>query len=153
MKASDRSGNEAPGAPAGLVLGARNKAGWHQPEARRSGLAVLRATDMLLEQSQLDPSRAVVRFLPAFRDATRVGHAHGTASLLWSGRYRNFVETESTWLGHNGYGGQWLVAYPESEIIVACLSGVTDDGGHDWRFVARLAAMGETIAALLGNGS
>ncbi len=86
---------------------------------------------------------------PSYRDATRAGRVAGTPSLLGRGHYRNFVETDGTWLGHNGYGGQWLMVYPEREIVVACLSGLSDDGGHDWGFIARLAAMGESIAGLL----
>jgi len=87
----------------------------------------------------------------AFQDATRAQCAKGTASLLGSGFYRNFVETDGTWLGHNGYGGQWLMVYPESEIVIACLSGIADDGGLDWRFISRLAAMGEQLAETLGR--
>jgi CubicO group peptidase (beta-lactamase class C family) len=87
----------------------------------------------------------------AFRDATRSGHALGTPSLLGRGFYRNFLETDGTWLGHNGYGGQWLMVYPESEIVIACLSGLADDGGLDWGFIRRLADMGEQIAQLLGQ--
>ncbi len=89
----------------------------------------------------------------SFRDATRAQCVAGTPSLLGSGHYRNFTETEGTWLGHNGYGGQWLMAYPESEIVIACLSGLADAGGHDWSYLARLAAMGEQIAGELTGGA
>lgn len=85
----------------------------------------------------------------AFRDATRSGGANGTPSLLGRGFYRNFLETNGTWLGHNGYGGQWLMVFPESEIVVACFSAISDDGGLDWRFIRRLADMGEQLADLL----
>ena len=85
----------------------------------------------------------------AFRDATRSEHAAGAPSLLGRGFYRNFLETDGHWLGHNGYGGQWLMVYPESEIVIACLSGLADDGGLDWRYIRRLADMGEQIADLV----
>ena len=84
-----------------------------------------------------------------FRDATRLDRAKGTPSLLGSGYYRNFVETDGTWIGHNGYGGQWLMVYPDSEIVIACLSGLADEGGLDWGFIRRLAAMGSQLAAAL----
>ena len=85
----------------------------------------------------------------AFRDATRSGRQAGSPSLLGRGFYRNFLETDGLWLGHNGYGGQWLMVWPEDEIVVACLSGISDEGGLDWRFIERLAALGEAIAVLL----
>jgi CubicO group peptidase (beta-lactamase class C family) len=85
----------------------------------------------------------------AVRDATRSERAKGSPSLLGWGFYRNFLETDGTWLGHNGYGGQWLMVYPESEIVIACLSGLADDGGLDWAFIRRLAAMGEQLAGVL----
>lgn len=85
----------------------------------------------------------------AFRDATRSGRQAGSPSLLGRGFYRNFLETDGQWLGHNGYGGQWLMVWPEDEIVVACLSGISDEGGLDWRFIERLAALGEAIAAPL----
>lgn len=85
----------------------------------------------------------------AFRDATRSGRAGGSVSLLGRGFYRNFLETDGTWLGHNGYGGQWLMVYPETGIVIACLSAIADDGGLDWQFIARLADMGEQLAGQL----
>jgi CubicO group peptidase (beta-lactamase class C family) len=85
----------------------------------------------------------------AIRDATRSDRTKGSPSLLGRGFYRNFLETDGTWLGHNGYGGQWLMVYPEDEIVVACLSGLADDGGLDWGFIRRLAAMGEQLAGVL----
>ena len=84
---------------------------------------------------------------PAFRDATRTQHGAGTPSLLGRGNYRNFCETDGRWLGHNGYGGQWLMVYPEEELVVGCLSALADDGGLDWSYIARLAELGEQIAA------
>jgi CubicO group peptidase (beta-lactamase class C family) len=85
----------------------------------------------------------------AVRDATRRDGARGTPSLLGHGFYRNFLETDGTWLGHNGYGGQWLMVYPDTEIVIACLSALADDGGLDWGFIRRLATMGEQLAGLL----
>jgi CubicO group peptidase (beta-lactamase class C family) len=85
----------------------------------------------------------------AFRDATRSSRAQGSASLLGRGCYRNFLETDGVWLGHNGYGGQWLMVWPEPEIVVACLSGIADHGGLDWAFIERLAALGEDVVKLL----
>lgn len=84
-----------------------------------------------------------------FRDVTRSERARGTASLLGRGFYRNFMEAEGAWLGHNGYGGQWLMVYPEAQIVIACLSGIADDGGLDWSFIRRLAAMGTELADVL----
>lgn len=86
----------------------------------------------------------------SFRDATRSDHAKGTPSLLGQGNYRNFLESDGTWIGHNGYGGQWLMVYPDSDIVIACLSGLADDGGLDWGFIRRLAALGSDIARALG---
>lgn len=87
-----------------------------------------------------------------FRDATRAQAELGTPSLLGRGFYRNFLETDGTWLGHNGYGGQWLMVFPESEMVIACFSAISDDGGLDWRFIRRLADLGEQLAALVLRG-
>ena len=87
-----------------------------------------------------------------FLDRTRSEHSQGTLSLLGHGRYRNFLETDGTWVGHNGYGGQWLMVYPEAEIVVACLSAIADAGGLDWGFIGRLADMGEELARILMRG-
>jgi CubicO group peptidase (beta-lactamase class C family) len=87
----------------------------------------------------------------AFLDATRSEYTAGTPSLLGHGFYRNFLDTDGHWIGHNGYGGQWLMVYPDSEIVIACLSGLSDDGGLDWRYIRRLADMGEEIAKFLGQ--
>ncbi len=86
-----------------------------------------------------------------FLDATRTQRAKGTPSLLGQGYYRNFLETDGTWIGHNGYGGQWLMVYPDSDIVIACLSGLADDGGLDWGFIRRLAALGSELADALGR--
>ncbi len=83
----------------------------------------------------------------SFREATRAQHRAGTPSLLGRGNYRNFCETDGHWLGHNGYGGQWLMVYPEEELVIGCLSALTDDGGLDWSYIARLAELGAQVAA------
>jgi CubicO group peptidase (beta-lactamase class C family) len=87
-----------------------------------------------------------------FLAATRSERTEGTPSLLGRGYYRNFLETDGTWIGHNGYGGQWLMVYPDSDIVIACLSGLADDGGLDWGFIRRLATLGCALAGALGRG-
>jgi CubicO group peptidase (beta-lactamase class C family) len=83
-----------------------------------------------------------------FRDRTRATRTQGTHSI-GKGYYRNFTEANTAWIGHGGYGGQWLMAFPEEEVIVACLSGMCDDGGLDWAYTERQLAMGADIAAAL----
>ncbi len=103
---------------------------------------------LLLARGGVTPFGAPVGS-PAFRDATRTQREHGSISLLGRGFYRNFLETDGVWLGHNGYGGQWLIVWPEAEIVIACLSGICDEGGLDWAFIERLAALGEQVAGFL----
>jgi len=86
---------------------------------------------------------------PTFREATLREATRGTPSLLGRGHYRNFLDTNGSWMGHNGYGGQWLMMYPEEAIVIACLSGFADDGGLDWAYIRQLADMGGEIAAFL----
>jgi len=86
----------------------------------------------------------------AFRDQTRAQRAEGTISIAGA-HYRNFTETDGVWLGHVGYGGQWLMVFPESEIVIACLSGLSDDGGLDWAYTERQLAMGQDVAAALAS--
>ena len=43
------------------------------------------------------------------------------------------------------------MVYPDLEIVIACLSGLADDGGLGWTFIRRLAAMGEQLAGALAR--
>jgi CubicO group peptidase (beta-lactamase class C family) len=46
-------------------------------------------------------------------------------------RYSNQTNTNGTWVGHGGYGGQYLVANPETGRVACFLSVLQNDAGYD----------------------
>ena len=46
-------------------------------------------------------------------------------------RYSNQTNTNGRWIGHGGYGGQYLVADPETGTVALLLSVLQDEAGYD----------------------
>jgi len=46
-------------------------------------------------------------------------------------RYRNQVYTDCTFIGHGGYGGQYLMARPDKEAAVGFMSLLQTSHGSD----------------------
>ena len=57
-------------------------------------------------------------------------------------RYADHVMTNGRWLGHSGYGGQFLMVDPDSDTVVAYLSVLENPSGFSSDYMA------ETIAAM-----
>lgn len=76
----------------------------------------------------------------AFLDATRDG---GVAMPAPRGhlRYSNQTNTDGTWVGHGGYGGQYLVANPETGRVACFLSVLQNEAGFDADYYPAIIGM------------
>jgi CubicO group peptidase (beta-lactamase class C family) len=61
--------------------------------------------------------------------------------------YSNQTNTDGTWLGHGGYGGQYLVANPDTGRVAAFLSVLENDSGYDADYYPPIIAMLAEICA------
>lgn len=62
-------------------------------------------------------------------------------------RYSNQTNTDGTWLGHGGYGGQYLVANPDTGRVACFLSVLQDEDGYDTAYYPPIIAMLSEICA------
>ncbi|OYX26191.1 MAG: hypothetical protein B7Z10_03995 [Rhodobacterales bacterium 32-66-7] len=62
-------------------------------------------------------------------------------------RYSNQTNTDGTWVGHGGYGGQYLVANPETGRTACFLSVLQNDSGYDAEYYQPIIAMLADICA------
>lgn len=63
--------------------------------------------------------------------------------------YRNQVQTNGTWFGHGGWGGQWLAVEPRSHTVVAFYSVLQEESGLDYTYINEVMRMaGDIIAEL-----
>lgn len=62
-------------------------------------------------------------------------------------RYSNQTNTDGTWLGHGGYGGQYMVANPQTGRVACFLSVLQDEDGYDLAWYPPLIAMLSEICA------
>jgi CubicO group peptidase (beta-lactamase class C family) len=82
----------------------------------------------------------------AFLDATLTGGVpmpEPRAHL----RYSNQTNTHGTWIGHGGYGGQYLVANPETGRVACFLSVLQNDAGYDAEYYPPIVRMLAEICA------
>jgi len=80
----------------------------------------------------------------AFLEATRTNpgtrYAHGL-------RYSNQTFTNGRWFGHSGAGGQWMLADPNTDAVVAFFSVLENDGKSGEGYWDDLVALGQGIVA------
>ncbi len=87
---------------------------------------------------------------PAFGDAGFLQGSLGrTAPKLapprdWV-RYSNHLMTDGAFVGHAGYGGQFLMANLETGVVAALLSVLENDAGYDDEYMGRLVRHLKTI--------
>ncbi|MCB6178277.1 serine hydrolase [Rhodobacter sp. Har01] len=62
-------------------------------------------------------------------------------------RYSNQTNTDGVWLGHGGYGGQYLLANPETGRVACFLSVLQDEDGYDAGYYPPVIAMLAEICA------
>ncbi|TIQ61652.1 MAG: serine hydrolase [Mesorhizobium sp.] len=73
------------------------------------------------------------------------GPSYGQKSL----RYSRQMVTDGTWLGHGGWGGQYMVANPDTGTAVVYLSVLENWSAWDCNFADQLTAMMADLAAEL----
>ena len=61
--------------------------------------------------------------------------------------YSNQTNTNGVWLGHGGYGGQYLLANPDTGRVASFLSVLDDDSGYDSAYYPPIIAMLSEICA------
>ena len=60
--------------------------------------------------------------------------------------YSNQTNTNGTWLGHGGYGGQYMLVNPETQTVCVFLSVLENDAAYDPSYYVRIIRMFEEIA-------
>jgi len=66
-----------------------------------------------------------------------------------SSRYRNHLMSNGTWVGHPGYGGQFLMADPQKQAAAAFFSVLeTEYGDREGYFADVIAALQEALGSL-----
>lgn len=82
----------------------------------------------------------------AFTDRTRQGGVPMPAPRDRL-RYSNQTNTDGTWVGHGGYGGQYMVANPETGRVACYLSVMENAHGYDPDWYPPVIAMLSEICA------
>jgi CubicO group peptidase (beta-lactamase class C family) len=62
-------------------------------------------------------------------------------------RYSNQTNTNGTWVGHGGYGGQYLVANPTTGRVACFFSVLQNDAGYDADYYLPIIAMLSDLCA------
>lgn len=85
-----------------------------------------------------------------FIDETRNGR--GTLANGWgaagrgeSVRYSNHMFTNGRWLGHAGFGGQFMMVDPDSETVVVFFSVLENRHAHDDDYFPEIIAMADEV--------
>lgn len=82
-----------------------------------------------------------------FMDETRRGGVPMPAPRAHL-RYSNQSNTNGVWLGHGGYGGQYMVANPDTGRAACFLSVLQDEDGYDTAYYPPIIAMLAAICAV-----
>ncbi|MER8401996.1 hypothetical protein [Mesorhizobium sp. M1348] len=64
-------------------------------------------------------------------------------------RYSRQVNTDGTFLGHGGYGGQFMLANPDTGTVVVYFGVIENASASDPDFSAELAAQEAAVAGRL----
>jgi len=104
---------------------------------------VARIGRLLCFDDESDPSRR--RFVREALDSPTSGTRYADGTY-----YRNFFETDGHFVGHLGYGGQYLYVVPEQGVVVAAFNAIEDELGLDYAFVSRIRSVCAGIARMVG---
>ena len=84
----------------------------------------------------------------AFIEATRSGRGTRYEAPRTGIRYANHMATGGAWVGHGGYGGQYLLVNVETGVSVAFFSVLEDVDAADGDYSVETIRMAEEIASL-----
>ncbi|RIK46779.1 MAG: serine hydrolase [Chloroflexi bacterium] len=82
----------------------------------------------------------------AFLDATRANPGTHRPDGY---RYSNQTVTNGRWLAHGGYGGQWMMADPDTQVVVAFFSVMENRSASDAQYGTDRITLAEDIVAHL----
>jgi len=78
--------------------------------------------------------------------ARKADSKHFPAPRDWI-RYCLHLQTNGQWVGHGGFGGQYLLANPETGISVAFFSVLEDEAGYNHQYIEDVVLMCQEVAA------
>ena len=84
----------------------------------------------------------------AFIEATRARKGVPYAAPRDWQRYSNHTVTDGQCLGHGGYGGQYMLANPDTGVVVVFFSVLEDAAAHDPAYSAEVIRMAEEVTRL-----
>ena len=84
----------------------------------------------------------------AFIDATRAQTGPRYPAPADHITYGNQLRTNGRWVGHGGWGGQFMLVDPESETVVTFFSVLEDEDAADWQYQLETIAMAEAITLM-----
>lgn len=84
----------------------------------------------------------------AFIDATRSGRGTRYEGPRAGIRYANQMATRGRWVGHGGYGGQYMLVDIKTGVSVAFFSVLEDVDAHDADYGYETICLCEEIASL-----
>ena len=85
----------------------------------------------------------------AFVETTRGGRGTFLEGPRQGQRYSNQMFTNGAWIGHGGYGGQFLMADPDKEAAIAFFSVIETGHADDDSYLSEVIAMGQEVLARL----
>ncbi|MEM7669234.1 MAG: serine hydrolase, partial [Pseudomonadota bacterium] len=84
---------------------------------------------------------------PAFIERTRAQPTKRMPVPIDFTRYSNQMFTDGAWVGHGGYGGQFMLANLETGIVAVFFSVLECDAGYDRDYSAEMIGMLAGVAA------
>ena len=84
----------------------------------------------------------------AFIDDARECNGPAYANSLQRIHYCNQLQTNGTWIGHGGWGGQFLMVAPDNGTVVVFFSVLENEDASDADYQAEVIAMAQEITEL-----
>jgi CubicO group peptidase (beta-lactamase class C family) len=84
----------------------------------------------------------------AFIEATRAGRGPRYPAPQDDMYYCNQMRSNGRWIGHGGWGGQFLLIDPTTRVVVVFLSVLENEDASDWDYQVETIAMAEAITRL-----
>ena len=84
----------------------------------------------------------------AFINASRECKGPAYTNEIEGAHYCNQVRTNGTWIGHGGWGGQFLMIAPDNGTVVVFFSVLENEDASDTDYQAEIIAMAQNITEL-----